>query len=74
MGIHHFYVERWAMGFFDLGLFLAFFFFWLKADYIFAIPLLLIDLVHTVIVTYWLFVGKYKDGSGKLITFPGQKI
>ena len=74
MGIHHFYVERWGMGIFDFGLFIAFFYFWLQADYVFAIPVLLVDLVHTVFVTYLLFVGKYKDGSGKLIVYPGQKI
>lgn len=74
MGIHHFYVERWAMGFLDLGLFIATFIFYLKADYMIAIPLFLIDLIHTVIVTYWLLVGVYKDGNGRLITYPGQKI
>ncbi|MAY84177.1 MAG: hypothetical protein CMP59_08595 [Flavobacteriales bacterium] len=74
IGIHHFYVERWGMGIFDLGLFLIFAVYWLQQDYLIAIPLLIIDVVHTVIVTYLLLVGKYRDGSGKLITYPGQKI
>ncbi len=72
MGIHHFYVGRWGMGLFDFGLFVltayCFFTEYIVAAFAFG----LIDLIHTVIVTYLLFVGKYKDGGGKYIPYPGQ--
>lgn len=72
MGIHHFYVGRWAMGIFDLGLFIATVLFYTFELYAVAMLFFAVDLVHTVIVTYLLLVGKYKDGNGNLIKYPGQ--
>lgn len=74
MGIHHFYVERWDMAFLDAGLFVGTFILYLFDFSVYATLLLIVDVVHTVIVTYLLLVGQYKDGEGKLITYPGQKI
>ncbi len=74
MGIHHFYVERWAMGILDLGLFILMITLFIMQEPLFAYLVLLIDLVHTVIVTYWLLTGQYRDGYGKIIAYPGQKI
>lgn len=74
VGIHHFYVERWLMGMLDFGLFiLTLILFYFEMN-IAAIITLVIDLIHTVIVTYLLLVGEYKDGNGKYITYPGQKL
>ena len=74
MGIHHFYCERYGMGLFDLALFLFTICFYIVGFPIAAGILLFIDIVHTVIVTYLLLVGEYKDGDGNLICYPGQKI
>lgn len=74
IGIHHFYVDRWAMGVFDLTLFLATIIAFWYGYTIVAIVLLSVDVLHTIIVTYKLLVGEYKDGDGRLITYPGQKI
>lgn len=74
IGIHHFYVERWGMGFFDFGLFLGASILYFNDYMLAASSLFIIDIIHTVIVTYLLLIGQYKDGQGKLITFPGQKI
>ena len=74
MGIHHFYVKRWEMGILDLGMFIATFVLYINELFLYAGILFLIDLIHTVVVTYLLLVGQYRDGEGKLITYPGQKL
>ena len=74
IGIHHFYVERWKMGLFDFSLFLSALYFYLNQDLLIAGILFFIDVIHTVYVTYLLLIGQYKDGQGRLITFPGQNI
>jgi len=72
LGIHHFYLERWGMGFFDLGLSILGF-----GLMIFGYPIgflfILIDGLHTIYVTYKLLVGEYADGDGRIIPYPGQK-
>jgi TM2 domain-containing membrane protein YozV len=74
VGIHHLYVERWGMFILDFGLFVATLYFYINGQFVLAAILFLLDLIHTVIVTFLLLVGKYRDGSGKLVTYPGQKI
>ena len=74
IGIHHFYVERWRMGILDFGLFLGTVMFYASGEFLIAGGLLIIDIIHTLIVTYLLLVGQYRDGQGKLITYPGQNI
>ncbi|MEO1414325.1 MAG: TM2 domain-containing protein [Bacteroidota bacterium] len=73
LGIQHFYLGRWGMGFFDLGLTvggLAF----LAADMPLLGALLLgLDGIHTIFVTYKLLVGEYRDGNGLIVPYPGQK-
>ena len=70
VGIHHFYVERWLHGLFDLGLFVLTIFLLFNGQLTLGFFTLLIDIIHTVYVTYKLIVGEYKDGSGKLICIP----
>lgn len=72
LGIHHFYLERWAMGLFDLTLSIAGFGL-LAMGQMWGLALLAIDGVHTVYVTYKLLVGEYVDGQGRFIAYPGQK-
>ena len=74
MGIHHFYVGRWEMGVLDFGLFIGTILCYATEHFYAASGLLLIDILHTIIVTYLLLVGQYRDGQGKLITYPGQNI
>ena len=73
LGIHHFYLERWAMGIFDLTLSIGgFALIIMNNNWGFAI--LFIDVIHTVYVTYKLLVGEYADGDGNIVAYPGQKI
>ncbi|WP_194944980.1 NINE protein [Shewanella sp. TC10] len=77
LGIHHFYCGRVLHGFFDLSLAivgLTLIQFDDTTLTMLGVGLILIDVIHTVVVTFMLLVGSYRDGQGKLITYPGQKI
>ena len=73
-GIQHFYLGRWFLGLFDLSLSIC-------AIYHFAIGkpglaalFAATDFIHTTIVTIELFTGKFKDGQGRIVCYPGQKL
>lgn len=72
LGIQHFYLERWGMGLFDLALSIGGYGLILSGHY-WGAALLVIDFVHTLYVTYKLFVGEYADGDGRIVAYPGQK-
>ena len=74
IGIHHFYLERWKMGLLDFGLFSLTVFLYISDYLLYAGGVFIIDTIHTVIVTYLLLIGQYRDGQGKRITYPGQEI
>ena len=74
LGIHHFYVGRIVMGIFDLSLSVLGFGLVFVADNPLGWLFIAIDALHTVIVTYWLLVGEYHDGQGRIIAYPGQKL
>lgn len=74
LGIHHFYLERWAMGFFDLGLSVLSFLYIVIYNNPLGFLFLAIDFIHTLFVTYKLLVGEYKDGKGNIVAYPGQKL
>lgn len=74
LGIHHFYLGRIVHGLFDLSLSLVGFTL-IVLDYEWmGWGLLAIDFIHTIAVTIMLLVGSYKDGLGKIVTYPGQKL
>ena len=62
------------MGILDFGLFIGTLLFYVSGHSLIAGGLFIIDLIHTIIVTYLLLTGQYRDGQGKLITYPGQNI
>lgn len=78
LGIQHFYLGRYALGFLDLGLSIGACAFIYLSDstegVIFGIFLLLIDVLHSVYVLVKLLAGEYEDGEGRLVMYPGQKI
>ena len=74
IGIHHFYLDRWKMGLLDFCLFLCAILLYYTNHILIAGVLFTIDGIHTIIVTYLLLTGQYKDGKGNLIIFPGQKL
>jgi hypothetical protein len=78
LGIQHFYLGRYMLGFLDLGLsvgaFAFIFFGETTPNIIFGTILFLIDLVHSIYVLVKLLAGEYEDGEGRLVMYPGQKI
>ncbi|MGB0907260.1 MAG: NINE protein [Maricaulaceae bacterium] len=74
IGIHHFYLERWLEGLFDFGLFVLTVYFFLNGQIGLAIFALIIDSLHTLAVTIMLLIGEFKDGKGKYVCYPGQKL
>lgn len=75
MGIHHFYLGNWLHGLLDFSM-LVVGIICIASENPTAVPigtlLIIIDAIHTIWVTYRLFVGKCTDGQGRLIAFPGQ--
>ncbi|MDO6638933.1 MULTISPECIES: NINE protein [Shewanella] len=77
LGIHHFYCGRISHGVFDLSLAIVGLTLMQFEDVTLALlglGLIVIDVIHTIVVTFMLLVGSYRDGKGKLITYPGQKL
>ncbi len=77
LGIQHFYLGRYGLGFLDLGLSVAAFAFFFLGDsvedFVFGGILLAIDVVHSIYVLVKLLAGEYEDGEGRLVMYPGQK-
>lgn len=62
------------MGLLDFCLFLCTILLYFTNQILICGVLFTIDVTHTIIVTYLLLTGQYKDGKGNLIIFPGQKL
>jgi TM2 domain-containing membrane protein YozV len=74
MGVHHFYIGRYAEGIIDFGMFVATIYLYLAGHWGWAILVFAIDGLHTFIITIMLLTGSFRDGRGKLICYPGQKL
>ena len=74
IGIHHLYLGRWKMFLLDFGLFVGTLIFYFNNYLLYAGLIFMVDIIHTIIVTYLLMVGKYRYGKGKIIPLPGQTI
>jgi hypothetical protein len=75
VGIHHFYLGNWLHGLFDFGLLVGAIACFVIGDpslVMLGVFLIILDSAHTLYVTYTLFVGKCKDGQGRLVVYPGQ--
>jgi hypothetical protein len=74
LGIHQFYLGRYLEGIFDLGMAIATLYFYITGNLLLAFLFFAIDGLHTFIVTIMLLVGSIKDGKGRLVCYPGQKL
>lgn len=74
LGIHHFYLNRWLHGIIDLSLSIFGFYFISTGKPELGWLLLGVDIIHTIVVTIMLLIGAYKDGDGKIVTYPGQQL
>ena len=74
VGIHHFYIGRWVEGILDFSLFVATFALFMAGEPVWAVVTGLVDTLHTTVITIFLLTGTFKDGSGKYICYPGQRL
>jgi len=74
VGIQHFYLGRLVEATIDLGLFIATFYFIVTGQIPLAILVGATDAIHTFIVTIMLLTGTFRDGRGRLVLYPGQKL
>ena len=74
VGVQHFYMGRYLEACIDLALFALTIYFFLNGELVLAVVFGLIDGLHTLIVTFMLLTGTFRDGQGKLICYPGQKL
>lgn len=74
VGIQHFYLGRYVEATIDLGLFIATIYFIVTGQIALAILFGAADALHTLIVTIMLLTGSFRDGRGRLVMYPGQKI
>ncbi len=74
VGIQHFYLGRIVEALIDLGLFIATIYFFITGQIPLALLVGAIDALHTFIVTIMLLTGTFRDGHGRLVLYPGQKL
>ena len=74
MGIHHFYLGRYLEGIIDFSLFVATIYLYVTGHLGWALLTGVADGIHTFIITIMLLTGSFKDGSGKYVCYPGQKL
>ena len=74
MGVQHFYLGRYLEGLFDFGLFVATLYFYFTGQLVWAFAFLAVDYLHTFIITIMLLTGSFRDGKGKTICYPGQRL
>ncbi len=74
LGIQHFYLGRWIEATIDLGLAIATLVLFAVGEPLLAFATAAIDAIHTFIVTIMLLTGSFRDGKGRLVCYPGQKL
>ncbi|TDI60698.1 MAG: TM2 domain-containing protein [Alphaproteobacteria bacterium] len=76
LGIHHFYLGNWIHGFLDFAALVGGITLIAASDNSMLVGLgvmmILADIVHTIVVTIMLLVGKTRDGQGLVVVYPGQ--
>lgn len=74
VGIQHFYMGRYFEACIDLGMFLTAIYFFTQGELLYAGLMFAADSIHTFIVTIMLLTGSFRDGNGRLICYPGQRL
>jgi TM2 domain-containing membrane protein YozV len=74
VGIQHFYLKRWAEGILDLALTATWITCFVQGHWGWGGLFLLLDFGHSLVVTILLMTGNWKDGDGRVVCYPGQKL
>lgn len=73
-GIQHFYLGRWLEATIDVGLAILTVALFLMGKPLMGLAVGAIDAIHTFIVTIMLLTGSFRDGKGRLVCYPGQRL
>ena len=74
VGLQHFYLGRVAEGLLDLGLTIGWIWSFATGQALLGFGFLVLDIAHAFTVTIMLLTGNYRDGDGRLVCYPGQKL
>jgi len=74
VGIQHFYLGRYLEAIIDLSLFLGMIYFFATGQIVTGFIVGAVDALHTFVVTIMLLTGSFRDGFGKLVMYPGQRL
>ncbi len=74
VGVQHFYLRRWAEGLLDVGLTAGWLWGFATGRAIWGVVFLVADCAHALFVTIALLTVNFRDGSGRLVCYPGQKL
>ena len=74
VGIQHFYLGRNAEGLLDLGLSIGWVYCFATGELLWGALLLAADVVHAFVVTIALLTGRFRDGEGRIVAYPGQRL
>lgn len=74
LGIQHFYLGRWTEAVIDLAMSIAVLYLILSGQFLWALLVGAVDVVHTFLATILLITGSLRDGHGRLVCYPGQRL
>ena len=74
VGVQHFYLGRYIEGTIDFGLFVVTIYFFVTGHFWLGVLFAVVDSLHTFIVTIMLFTGSFRDGHGRIVCYPGQRL
>lgn len=74
LGIQHFYLGRVGEGLLDVGLSLGWLWLFATGEVALGVLFLVADGVHALVVTILLLTGNFRDGQGRIVCYPGQRL
>ena len=74
VGVQHFYLGRIAEGLLDVGLTIGWIVSFAVGQPLWGVAFVVLDVAHAFAVTILLFTGNFKDGDGRIVCYPGQKL
>ncbi|MDJ0867240.1 MAG: TM2 domain-containing protein [Myxococcota bacterium] len=74
LGLQHFYLGRIGEGLLDLSLSIGWMACFLSGYWLPGALFFVADWGHSTVVTIMLLTGNFRDGQGRLVPYPGQKL
>jgi TM2 domain-containing membrane protein YozV len=74
VGVRHFYLGRWIEGVLDVGLSIVWIVSFFRGNFILGVVFAAADILHAFVVTIVLLTGNYRDGDGRVVCYPVQKL